>query len=254
MASTAIFSQKHILSSAFASEPELGNIIEYQSGDPKLSYEPLNFNPFKIQKMFGPNKASFESRVDSFGDLLVGEAKKYVGINRKNNRNEIERFLALFDLPFESGNKPFPFCAAGLSYVACTAYLKALGKKMDDVSLAALKSYLGDIDHHYFYPSPSVIDLMNVAKGKRRFISASDMTSMSKLKPGSLVIFDWKEKNNAAHVGIIKSLNVDKKEIQTIEFNTSSTNQSDGGTVAERKRKLDKTITGFVNLSITTYL
>jgi cell wall-associated NlpC family hydrolase len=57
-------------------------------------------------------------------------------------------------------------------------------------------------------------------------------------QPGDIVLFDWNKDGRYDHAGIfIKDLG--NGYFQTIEGNTSATNQSNGGEVQERKRKYD---------------
>ena len=55
-------------------------------------------------------------------------------------------------------------------------------------------------------------------------------------QPGDIVFFDWNKDKRYDHTGIfVKWLN-EKKEFETIEGNTSLTNQSNGGQVMKRIR------------------
>jgi len=53
-------------------------------------------------------------------------------------------------------------------------------------------------------------------------------------QPGDVIFFNFSGKTNAAHVGICESY--DGTNITTIDGNTSSSNEANGGTVARRKR------------------
>ena len=68
-------------------------------------------------------------------------------------------------------------------------------------------------------------------------------------KPGDLVLFDFSGKHTSRdHVGVVKS--VGGNTVYTIEGNTGSTNQANGGAVMERQRS--KTyITGYVRPKYT---
>ncbi len=65
---------------------------------------------------------------------------------------------------------------------------------------------------------------------------------------GDLVLFDWNKDGKPDHVGLFLSW-IDKKAglFQTIEGNTSSTNQSNGGQVQLRQRNM-AVVKGFINL------
>ena len=56
-------------------------------------------------------------------------------------------------------------------------------------------------------------------------------------KPGDLALFNWKgEKHIAQHIGVIES--VKKGAVVTIEGNTSTGNDTNGGTVMRRERNM----------------
>ena len=54
--------------------------------------------------------------------------------------------------------------------------------------------------------------------------------------PGDIVFFDWNKDGRYDHTGIFVKWLKDKKEFETIEGNTSLTNQSNGGQVMRRIR------------------
>lgn len=58
----------------------------------------------------------------------------------------------------------------------------------------------------------------------------------SAAKPGDLVFFDWERDGEQDHVGIVVSNDPKTKTMKTIEGNTSSASQSNGGTVAAKTR------------------
>lgn len=63
----------------------------------------------------------------------------------------------------------------------------------------------------------------------------------SKPVPGDIVFFDWNADGRYDHTGIfVKS--IDMQYFESIEGNTSSTNQSNGGQVMRRKRKYSTAI------------
>ena len=96
-----------------------------------------------------------------------------------------------------------------------------------------------------FY-TPSIV---NAAKSKGVWRSDST-TSLSKIKPGDLVLFDFNGSGYAQHVGIAEKY-VGNGNVQTIEGNTSPTNvgsQNNGGGVYRRTRNA-ATIMGYVDMS-----
>lgn len=61
---------------------------------------------------------------------------------------------------------------------------------------------------------------------------------------GDLVFFNWPDSvNRIQHVGIVEA--VERDAIITIEGNTSTTNQSDGGRVMRRRRARNSSISGY---------
>ena len=225
-------------------------VVEKQRSDPRAKSEEIKFDPFAVQALVGQTKASFRPRNKAFADNLAATAKTFVGVNRVNNREKVSNFLELFNLPFEVGSKPLPFCAAGLSYAAALSYLNFWNQKIDESNqLSLLRGALSELDRYHFYPSPSVVDMYFVARGKRRWI---DRLASSTPKAGWLVIYDWSKNGDHDHVGIVES--VSGANLRTIEFNTTSEDQKNGGAVERRTRKLDETVSGFIRTDISTFV
>lgn len=59
--------------------------------------------------------------------------------------------------------------------------------------------------------------------------------------PGDIVFFDWNNDGRYDHTGIFVRA-IDKKTFETIEGNTSLTNQSNGGQVMKRNRNYSNAI------------
>jgi hypothetical protein len=64
----------------------------------------------------------------------------------------------------------------------------------------------------------------------------------SRPSPGDLVIFNW-DGGEPDHIGIVESV-IDERTITSVEGNTSRANQSDGGQVMRRERRMAD-VTGF---------
>lgn len=63
-----------------------------------------------------------------------------------------------------------------------------------------------------------------------------------------LVIFDWNYDHKPDHVGLfVQWIDRENGTFETIEGNTSTTNQSNGGAVMKRERNL-RQVAGFINL------
>jgi hypothetical protein len=225
-------------------------VEERQRGDIKLTAEMIQFDPIAVQGLVTQTKATFRTRNPDFPTALLGAAQSLVGINRSSDAAKVSEFLELFNLPFAIDGKPLPFCAAGLSFAAATAYANFWGTQLTDVSrLSVLRGALSEIDRYHFYPTPSVVDMYYVARGKRRWV---DRSSGLKPKAGWLVVYDWEKNGGKDHVGIVEE--VADNTIHTIEFNTSSKNQGNGGSVAQRERKSDATVSGYIRTDIKTFV
>src|SRR5439155_23616657 len=93
---------------------------------------------------------------------------------RENAPNQIANFLALYDLPLRDNTGYVPFCAAGAAYSAAMAYADLLGKEYRNRPLRVFKEILPDLEHWYYYPSPSCNDMYLVARGKHRWIGTTN--------------------------------------------------------------------------------
>jgi hypothetical protein len=212
---------------------------EDQQGDARLPAERIKVNPATVARLSsGEVRAEFKPRDAAFLTNLLAAADKHVGNSRKDTRERIAEYLDIFDLPFSVENKPVPFCAAGVVYAAAQHYAQLYKIK---AKVSGLRSVLAEIDRYHFYPSPSVWDMVNVAKGKRKWKAFNSKLAP---KPGWLVVFDWRKRGNADHVGIVVSQS--GTTLNTIEFNTSDDNPSNGGRVARKKRSFDGSILGFI--------
>lgn len=84
------------------------------------------------------------------------------------------------------------------------------------------------------YKTGSCTSLVN------RYLAASPRQIILKdFKPGDIVFFDFTgQKNKTEHVGIVKSVSPTGGTLTTIEGNTSTGNNCNGGMVMERKRRI----------------
>ena len=223
---------------------------ETNRGDPDLQPESFSYDPYAVERLIaGQTRAAYQPRIPGFGGQLVVEADRLVGKSRANDRPLITQMLGLFDLPFAQPNgKPYAFCAAGLCYVAASMYARKAG--VTDMRIQNLRPFLGELDRHHFYPTPSVHDLYYVAEGKRRWVAKADARGRLAPQPGWLAIFDWPGGKTYEHVGIVRA--VDGDVLHTIEFNTSGSNNSDGGAIARRDRSIRQHVLGFVRSDLQT--
>ena len=216
---------------------------EAQRGDPSLDYETVAVDPVKIADLSSSStRAKFYPRDHSFPRRLLEYAGRQVGTNRLANREQIAAYLDLFDLPFASGGQPVPFCATGIAFVAAQAYATFWNPRANLTSISTLRESLPELDHYHFFPTPSVLDMYYVARGRRRWRDARHESRKFIPKPGYLVIYSFGRE--ADHCGVVVS--ADANTLQTIEFNTSSVDQANGGAVAVRTRNYNDSVKGFI--------
>jgi hypothetical protein len=218
--------------------------VEEQKGDPESDYESVRIDPIKVAGLtLGSTRAAFNPRNPEFRTTLLDVARRFVGMDRTNNEEEIVAFLDMFDLPFKDKSGAFiPYCAAGLTYAAAVAYEEFWNKDEASTSITRLRGALPELDYYHFYGTPSVQDMYYVARGRRRWIEANPEKPP---KPGYVVIYSFGRE--ADHCGIVES--VDGSKLTTIEFNTSNGlrgSQRNGGMVARRTRAFDAQVKGFI--------
>ena len=68
------------------------------------------------------------------------------------------------------------------------------------------------------------------------YIAQKQTVAKGSGKPGDIVLFDWNKNNSSDHIGIIEKKNSDGS-YTTIEGNTSTSDNSNGGQVMRRTRK-----------------
>lgn len=175
--------------------------------------------------------------------MKVVSAEADANVNRSNNRSRITEYLNLFGLGFSDPitNKPYAYCASGLSWAACVAYCDlALGlsptlyrgldyNKLDRITV--FQTVLKEIRRNYFRPHPQV---EVIAQDARKREIWEDGTSIPKV--GWLVFYNWSGGNHADHIGIVHQAS--GSSLKTIEFNTSinTGSQTNGGFVAYKDR------------------
>jgi hypothetical protein len=80
--------------------------------------------------------------------------------------------------------------------------------------------------------------LMNWAKNKGQWITSG-------YRRGDVVIFDWERNGRMDHTGIVEAVSADGKTLTTIEGNTGSDNNSNGGAVMRRERNIKYVVGAF---------
>jgi len=176
---------------------------------------------------------------------LINVCEEYLGVSRGENLEQVSRFLKLFNLNVKDGSRWMPFCAAGLSFAAAKNFCNLSNIEYDaDNAISKFKSVLPTIRNRYFLPSPSCFRIRDFAIKQSKWLpnSASNRT---KVKPGYLILFQFDSDSLPDHIGLVKS--IDSNSVQTIEFNTSDSDNTNGGSVARKDRSF-KNIQGFVKL------
>jgi hypothetical protein len=224
---------------------------EVHEGDPGVSPDVVTFK--YAFKGVGPSyrqiaQAAYDDPVDrsllpapkpsEFALRLLAVAEEYIGVSRENEHKEkVRQFLRLFgfDLMLESGEK-VAFCAAGLCFAACRAYLELSQRSYDKNRPSLLfRRVFPSLRENFFIANPQVLNIWSYGKRFRGNVVAPSVQP----KPGWPVIFSWHRDGKPNHIGIVKDPNPDGKLV-TVEFNTSrddSGDQSNSGYVAERHRE-----------------
>src|SRR5262245_50670816 len=189
-------------------------ILEEQRGDPDGPYETLEFDADAVRDLiFAPQKAAFAEYKREMPLQCLQTASENIGRSRTSHRELITEFLDLFRLPFEIGGKPVPYCAAGLAFVAAETYANLLGMPTSQFDkIRKYRSILADLEHWYFYPSPSCWDIYHVAAGKRRWVDNLAKMGPVVLRAGWIVICDFGR--GADHCSMVES--ADTKTVETI--------------------------------------
>lgn len=197
-----------------------------QIDDSKLpGYEDVEAASFEELSTF-----TDEQFINSF--LVV--AASYIGVSRASNLQQVGKFLALFGLPTKMDGAWVPYCASGASYAAAKTVCNLSGVPYTaDNAVSVFKTVLPIIKNRFFTPSPSCWAMKKGAIAKGNWVEKSAV-SKANIKSGWLVLYNFEGQTTPHHVGIVeKALD---NEIHTIEFNTSSTDNRNGGAVSRRVR------------------
>jgi hypothetical protein len=188
---------------------------------------------------------SFETFATStFAQNLLKVASSYLGVSRQSNLPQVAKFLDLFGLKTKIGDSWVPFCASGLSYAACKTYCNMNNIAYDEENaLSVFKSVKPKVQTNYFLPSPSCGFIMQDAQKRKTWMEVPD--NKSDIKPGFLVLYSWSGGSWPDHIGIVETAS--DLSLHTIEFNTSGTDNRNGGCVNRRIRTYDYVL-GFVRI------
>lgn len=223
-------------------------IAEQQKGDPEDAYETVHYDPRSIEALTQlSGRAVFETWDKSLPGSLLASARSVAmrGVSRTSDSGQVDEYLKLFGMGIKSSSGTYvPYCAAGIGYVAIEAFARSHKKDLSgNGRLAVMRSLAADIEHYYFYPTVSCIDMWNAAKAKRRWVTKASQQEGT-VKPGWIVLFDWSRRGTPDHCGIVRTATV--KSLFTVEFNTTTKagagSQRNGGAVAERERPYDRVL------------
>lgn len=237
-----------MISSGYAQQPDMSAVFtEPQRGDIDVDYETVVIDPSKVDAIIHPAaRATYEKKAPNFGATLLTSASQFVGRSRSHDPDDIAEILSLFNLPYrDNSGKYVAYCAAGIAFAAALGYAEFLNKNINKFNkIQALKQILDDMDHWYYYPSPSVWSMYLVSAGKGSWKPASPGNTVP--LPGWIVIYDFGK--GADHCGIIESAT--PEVLKTIEFNTTEKHGSEtnGGVVARKERKYNSLVKGFIVL------
>lgn len=219
---------------------------EMQKGDPQLEYETINYSAAGIQQLNTQNNVGTRGTLEQWRadwpKEMLKKARTFVGkTSRVKTPEKISEFLELFNLKSKGADgTDVPFCAAGLTYCALLTYADLVSpgypvaKRMD-----TLRKLAPEIDHYYFYPTVACKSMWFVAQGKSQW-----KAKQPNLIPrsGWIALFDWENRvaHEPNHCGIVEA--ADAMSLSTIEFNTSSTSERNGGAVEAKLRNYNNVI------------
>jgi len=222
-----------------ADQPPTGSrATETQKGDPDLVYETITYDPEAIRDLsIRSGKAVFEPWDPQLPAGLIAAARGFIGDSRMKTPGRISPLLELFYLKLtDAQGTNVPFCAAGVSFCALSAYADTVRRGYASVNrMQVFRQLAADLEHYYFYPTVSCNDMALIAKAKRRW-RGPDVVP----KPGWVVLFDWGNRGHPDHCGIVQTATA--KTMFTVEFNTAigRGDQRNSGVVAEKNRSNDR--------------
>lgn len=229
--------------------------VESQYGDPSLTVERFEYEKDAKSGYFGltwdfSTSSTIPKQPRKNPSLLRQQLVKIAsefadqGVSRTSAPYMVKRYLKIFGLDIIYPNGRYvPYCAAGLMYSLCKAYARLEPDSAPRLVGNELRRNFKPIYQHYILPSPSVRDIK--ADAVRRGIWSTEQRQ--KIDPGHLVIFSWSKDKTPNHIGIV--LDSTEEELHSVEFNTSIEDQRNGGCVAFRKRKRNRNVLGYVQIT-----
>ena len=221
-------------------------VVAYEQGDPTARPEPAVFDPSFVNGLIDAPRAAglnIPDPLTDFASALVAETTQFNGMDRWKDEKEVTDMLTLFGCPFKYSNGSYvAFCAAGIGYCAALAFAKATTQGTDTATLRAMLPF---VDLFNYYPSPGVLNMSEVARGKSRWVDRGTTPQR-----GWLVVYDWSgsfDPLKTSHTGIL--ISADKSSLRTFEFNTGSNDHPEGGAIGFKTRNRDQTVKGYINTS-----
>ena len=198
-------------------------------------------------------------------DIAVAFAHAEPPVSRRDTAEKIREFISLYDHYTDINLR---YCAMGVAYSVARGYVESPpdAREVPANSVTqTLKRVLPDVVGQYFTPNPTC-EIMRqdaIERGHRTpdaagiWVPKSVNGEIITPQRGWLVLFDWigciKSRNKrcvergrdgrADHIGIVLSYDDARRELTTVEFNTSrkvSGNQSDGGVVVVKGEGLNQ--------------
>jgi len=241
------FVKSALLASAFPSSPcesaqAQEQLEEEQAGDPDRPPRTVVFNPKAIDVVVDPGKSlGLRKDPQQIAQQILRIGESNVGISEDSNPEFVETLFKVLNVPSRKNDGTLqPFCAAGVSFAACTAYCDIDPSKIshDETNVVRVfRDVLSDINKFYFLPHCATRYMVEDSKRRGTWVDAS--RNRVAAHPGWLAFFSWRRNKLPNHVGIVKSSH---GGLKTIEYNTSSGSggsQSNGGVVASRDRTAD---------------
>lgn len=149
------------------------------------------------------------TKLKTMEEVVVDIAMDQIGVKESPPNSNNVRYNTWY-YGHEVSGKEYPWCMVFCQWVY----------SMAGVRLPVLTASCGE--------------MMRYAKQKGRWIESG-------YRKGDLILFDWTEsKKSPSHCGILYSIDERYGRIQTIEGNTSLTNQSNGGEVMLRGRRVSQ--------------
>lgn len=189
----------------------------------------------------------------SYTPHRVPPPKRRKAVSRDNDPKQVKQFLQLFRSDWHNPNPDIKikFCAAGISFAACKAFCDLKGIRYSAADpVPRFEDMRATIARYFFTPDPLCANLIYFARKKQTWRPVESIPAAnrsSSIKEGYLVLYRFPVKKRGQlvrdrngrqvyqnHVGIVRAASA--AGLSTVEFNTSSQSEANGGCVAEKSR------------------